>query len=265
MNRLTIIDKTGKKKLVNVPSWDAGYFVSAVSSYNDVAYTLTPLIYLDSGRTDSYSGSGSAWRNLSGSNYTATLTGSGGSIATYTTSSSGLLTFNASSSQYARISTDLGNLSSFTVVTWCKFAARPLAGINAIVTNAYGGGANLNYAIGTLNSANNNVYGGYFNSGWITSSVGISVNTGSWYNFAVTYDGSVLRYYVNGQLTSSNSSSAAAASSGLGVNIAKRWDSSTAPSDFISASVPVVAIYNSALTANNISDIYSQFKMRYIY
>lgn len=263
MQKLVVIGKDGKKKYVNVPSWDAGYFVSAVSSYNDVAYSLAPVLYLDSGRTDSYSGSGSLWRNISGSSaYDATLTGSGGSIATYSTASSGLLTFNPSSSQWASVA-DLGTLSNFTVNVWCKFYAPPNAGVNAIVTNRFPGGSVLNFAIGSV-STNNLIYGSYFNSGWITSSVGIAVQTGSWYNFTVSYNGSVLKYYVNGQLTSSNSSSAAATSTGAGINIAKRWDAS-ATSDFISASVPVVLIYNTALTDNNISDIYNQFKLRYVY
>ena len=100
MQKLVVIGKDGKKRFVNVPSWDAGYFVSAVSSYNDLAYTLSPVLYLDSGRIDSYSGSGSLWRNISGSStYNATLTGSAGSVASYSTASSGLLTFNPSSSQ----------------------------------------------------------------------------------------------------------------------------------------------------------------------
>lgn len=264
MNRLIIIDKTGKKKLVNVPSWDVGYFIGASSNYADVVYSFRPIVYLDSGRTDSYTGSGSSWRNISGSsNFNATLTGSGASIAAYTTSSNGLLTFNPSSSNWARVN-DIGTLSSFTVTTWCSFA-RPLnAGVNAVVTNAYGGGANLNYTIGTINSTNTLIYGGYYNNGWITSSVGIAINTGSWYNFTVSYNGSVLKFYVNGQLTSSVSSSTPAATSGLGINIAKRWDAS-AITDFISASVPVVAIFNTALTDTNIADIYSQFKNRYIF
>ena len=262
MQRLVVIDKNGKKKLVNVPSWDAGYFVSAVSSYNDVAYTLAPILYLDSGRTDSYSGTGTTWTNISGSStYNATLTGSGGSYATYSTSSNGILTFNPSSSQYATIN-DLGTLTNFTVTTWCKFITQPNAGINAIVTNKINGGADINYAIGTIKPSSGLIYGGYFHNTWITSSVGYAVNTGSWYNFTVTYDGSVLKFYVNGQLTSSNSSSAAPTSSGLGINIAKRWDTS-AVSDFISASVPVVAVYNKALTDANVADIYSQFKLRY--
>lgn len=262
MQKLVVIDKNGRKKMVNVPSWDAGYFVSAVSSYNDVAYTLAPIVYLDSGRTDSYSGTGTIWKNISGSSsYNATLTGSGGSYATYTTSSNGLLTFNPSSSQYAT-TPDLGTLNNFTVTTWCKFYTPPNAGVNAIVTNKINGGTNINYAIGTIKPSSNLIYGGYYNNAWITSSVGITVNTGSWYNFTVTYDGSVLKFYVNGQLTSSNSSSTAASSSGLGINIAKRWDTS-AITDFISASVPVVAIYNKALTDTNIADIYSQFKIRY--
>lgn len=263
MYKIVVIGKDGKKKFVNVPSWDAGNNTSTPSSYNDVAWSLAPLLYLDAGRTDSYKPSnGPLWLNLSGSAaYNATLTGSG-TYASYSTGSGGRLNFASASGQWASVN-DLGTLSNFTAIVWANLASLPVPGVDALITNRYVGSGSLNFAIGSLNSGDNQIHAGYYSGSWITSS-GYTATTNTWTNYAVTYNSSVLKFFVNGNLYSARSSSAAALSSGLGVNIAKRWDASGA-TDFITGSIPVAVVYNKALTDSNIFDIYSQFKIRYIF
>ncbi len=260
MNRLTIIDKTGKKKLVNVPSWDTGYFVGASSNYADVAYSLAPLLYLDSGRTDSYAGSGTTWNNISGSStYNGTLTGSVG-YPTYLTSSGGVLDFASASGQWVRVN-DLGSLPTFSVISWVNFDVVPQAGTNAIITNRYqAGDSYVNFTLGSF-GLDNKIVGGFWNGAW-RYPTGYTVSTNTWYNFAVTYDASTIRFYVNGSEYSNLSYAATVGTSTRGISIGKRWDSSIA-GDFIDGKIPVAIVYNKLLTATNISDIYNQFKSRY--
>lgn len=221
------------------------------------------MLYLDAGRTDSYKPSnGPLWLNLSGSAaYNATLTGSG-TYASYSTGSGGRLNFASASGQWASVN-DLGTLSNFTAIVWANLASLPVPGVDALITNRYVGSGSLNFAIGSLNSGDNQIHAGYYSGSWITSS-GYTATTNTWTNYAVTYNSSVLKFFVNGNLYSARSSSAAALSSGLGVNIAKRWDAS-GTTDFITGSIPVAVVYNKALTDSNIFDIYSQFKLRYIF
>ena len=269
MQKLIIVDKkTGKKRHVNVPSWDDGYTINAYSTYADVAYSLLPLLYLDVGRVDSYYGTGSTWRNIASGSapslYNALLTGSGGTTASFVNTNAGILNFASASSQYAVVSNDLGSLNNFTAIVWANLAAAPNPGTTALITNRYNGTSGVNFTIGSVTSSNSNVCGGFYTAsvGWITAgSFAPSPNT--WYNYAVTYDQRQVKFYVNGVLNASVSSSYSASSSGLGLNIAKRWDTSTS-TDFVTGSIPVAIVYNKALSDKNIFDIYGQFKLRYL-
>jgi Concanavalin A-like lectin/glucanases superfamily len=268
MRHLIVVDKkTGKKKHVNVPSWEDGYFINANSTYADVAYSLLPLLYLDVGRIDSYN-MGNTWKNIASGSapslYNALLTGSGGTSASFVNTNAGILNFASASSQYAIVSNDLGSLNNFTAIVWANLATAPAPGTSAIITNRYNGTNGVNFAIGSTTSSNSNIYGGFYTAsvGWITAG-GFAPAANTWYNYAVTYDQKQVKFYVNGVLNASVSSSYSASSSGLGLNIAKRWDAS-GTADFITGSVPVAIVYNKALTDRNIFDIYGQFKSRYL-
>lgn len=271
MQQIIVIGKDGKKKLVNVPShnlqvnqvgWDSG------GSYNDYANALYPLLYLDAGRIDSYNTSSytgypvstTTWIDVasSGSAQNGTLTNG----ASYSSDYYGTMNFVSASSQWVSVP-DLGSLPRFTVITFAKFDAVPVAGTNALVTNRFNvGDTNLNFAIGSF-GLDNKIVGGFFNSvlGW-KYPTGYTVSTNTWYMFGVTYDGTTIRFYVNGAEYSNTAVSATPATSTRGISIAKRWDTSVS-GDFFDGMIPVVLIYNNALSASDISLIYNQFAPRY--
>lgn len=271
MQQIIVIGKDGKKKLVNVPShnlqvnqvgWDSH------GGYNDYANALYPLLYLDAGRIDSYNTSSyngypvstTTWIDVgsSGSAQNGTLTN--GTL--YSSDYYGTMNFVSASSQWVSVP-DLGSLPRFTVITFAKFDAVPVAGTNALVTNRFNvGDTNVNFAIGSF-GLDNKIVGGFFTSvlGW-KYPTGYTVSTNTWYMFGVTYDGTTIRFYVNGAEHSNTSVTATPATSTRGISIAKRWDSSVA-GDFFDGMIPVVLIYNNALSASDISLIYNQFAPRY--
>lgn len=268
MQQIFVRGKDGKKKLVNIPShnlginqvgWDSG------GGYNDYASYLGPKLYLDAGRNDSYySGSlyqntGTTWKDVSGNNYNGTLNNG----VSYTSNYYGSLDFNRADGEWVNTA-DLGSMSTFSVITFAKFDVAPVLGVNALVTNRYNAGdTNVNFAIGSF-GLDNKIVGGFFTSalGW-KYPTGYTVSTGVWYMFGVTYDGATIRFYVNGAEYSNTAVVATPATSTRGVSIAKRWDSSTIPTDFFDGLIPVAIVYNKVISASDMTLIYNQFAPRY--
>ena len=268
MQQIFVRGKDGKKRVVNVPGYNVGINQVGWDSgggYNDYASSLNPVLYLDAGRNDSYySGSiyqntGNTWYNIGSTSYNGTLT----SGPTYSNVYGGTLQFNRADGEWVSVP-DLGSMSTFTAISFAKFDIAPVLGVNALVTNRYNAGdTNVNFAIGSF-GLDNKIVGGFFNSvlGW-KYPTGYSVSVDTWYMFGVTYDGATIRFYVNGAQYSTTAVVATPATSTRGVSIAKRWDSSTIPTDFFDGMIPVTIVYNKAISANDITLIYSQFAPRY--
>ncbi len=211
---------------------------------------------LDAGYTLSYLRSGSTWYDSSFSGYNATLINS----PTFSLSAGGILTFSATSSNYATIP-DFGNFSNgFTLEAWVYFNSIPTSNTYpAIITNAFSGGSYVGYSLGVMNTPwDGKITGGFYNGTWkISSGFAPSVNT--WYHFVTTYDNTNVKLYKDGVLYSQNNVGSSSISSGLGGYIAKRWDTS----DYIDGSIPIVRVYNRALTDSEITINYNSTKTRY--
>lgn len=265
MQQILIRGKDGKKKLVNVPGYNIGINEVGWDSgggYNDYAYYLGPIMYLDAGRNDSYySGSlyqntGTNWYNVSGKNYNGTLNNG----VTYSSNNGGILNYDGVN-DFVSVN-DLGSLANWSAVTWVKFDtlnANPT--VPAIITNRFGAGdTKLNFVIGFgLTAYSQTIKAGIFNAGWATTT-GYTVVTNRWYNFTATYDGSALKLYVDGVLFNSTATSIVAATSTRGVAIGKRWDAD----DCIDGSIPVAIMYNKAISASDVTLLYNQFAPRYV-
>ena len=228
-------------------------------NYNYPSIVTSGLVaLLDASFTTSYSKGGTGWRDLSDTQSTATLING----VSYLTNNNGSLSYSSSSLQYAELP-DLGNLSNFTVSCWFKLSTLPTtSGAAAVVANVYNG-SNLNFSVGLNNSPfSSNICGGFFNGAWRTTS-GFTPATGSWYSVDVTYNGSQIIQYLNGAEQSTLTYSGTAQSSGLGIRIGRRWDSSPSSVDFINGEIPFVSIYNRALSSSEILSNYNSIKSRY--
>lgn len=216
------------------------------------------ILSLDAADKNSYSGSGNAWNNLTGQGYNGTLQNG----VTYNTASNSL-SFSSASLQSVTGS-DLGALTNFTVETWFYLNTLPTtAGAACIVTNAFPGTTTqLNFSIGLNNSPTNaNIAGGFYNGAW-RSTAGFAPVINTWYCTAVTYNGTTVIQYLNGASQSTLSYTGTATTSNAGYRIARRWDTG-AGVDHINGLIPIVRIYNRALSATEILQNYNAQKSRF--
>lgn len=210
-------------------------------TYEDIVVSGLTMLY-DAATTLSYPLIGDTIYDLTiGNNNGSLLNG-----VSFSSEDEGVLVFSASSSQYITFD-DLGTLSGFSVGCWFKLNA-PLSASTfpSLVTNTYASGNNVNYTLGPIDTYSE-ITGGFYDSGWVNPE-GFTPEVGQWYYAVVTYDGGKVKLYKDGTLYSQVSSSASAISSGLGGSVGLGWNST----DYISANIPIVQIYNRALSATEV-------------
>jgi hypothetical protein len=183
--------------------------------------------------------------------------------------SNGSFKFNDGLTQSAH-GDDLGTLSNFTVDTWFKLNSLPSVGENPqIIINTFDGGhPYINFAIGFLNGPPiGNGWDGKISGGFFTDfpnywkyTDGFTPEIDTWYNVTLTYDEVYLKLYLDGALYSSASCTASAISSGLGIDIGKRWDIP----DLTDREIDVVKIWDGSLTSTQVLNNYNSINSRYI-
>jgi hypothetical protein len=110
------------------------------------------IYYVDAGNTSSYAGSGTTWNDLSGQNRTTTLYNG----PTFDSANSGSINFDGSN-DYAQIATGFNpNLTTKTMIAWCKLKSTTQQGGGLI-----GAGKNM----GSSDSFDTIVYN-ETNEGW---------------------------------------------------------------------------------------------------
>lgn len=238
-----------------------GAGITITPSYSVVTDGL--VFELDAGNVESYPGSGNNWYDLVGSD-DATLPNG----ATYSSSNGGILIFDRASSQSAHAG-DLagGALTTFTAETWVNFNVVDNTSGNATcaITEIYAS-TPINYSITNgLSGGDPNVWqGGYYggNGDWHLAGNFIPV-VDVWYCMAVTYDGTNVKFYVNGELNGTTASAVTPGSSGLGMHIGERWDAPFFPKSFLDGSVPVVRLYNRGLSGAEVNRNFNALRGRY--
>ena len=218
------------------------------------------VLSFDAADKNSYKGSGTTWKDLSGNANNATLTNS----PTFSNANIGTLTFARASTQYAETDSSISSLSNWTIESWVKFTTIPSANttVSAIVTNVFNG-SNINFSLTTDvdGSANKGIYVAFYNGTWRYAAFH-APSAGVWYHYIGTYDGATIKMYVNGSLYSSTAY-VGTSSSGGKVRIARRWDDAVTIGNFINGSIPIVRVYNTALTATEVLQNYTANKTRF--
>jgi len=218
-------------------------------------YPASLLVYLDSGNPSSYSGSGSLWSDLTSNDNDATLISS----PTYSSSFGGILQFDDASLEYATIP-NLGNLNQWTVEAWFRLTTSLTSKVTSIVSNQFDLINKLNFSLGTNNApSNRNLAVGFYDGSWRTT-VGVVPQVGVWYQMVGTYDGSVIRQYVNGVASGGTVNYVGTPQSGGQVRLMRRWDENLVASNLVDGDLAIVKIYNTALNSTEVLDNFNENK-----
>lgn len=230
--------------------------ISSTSAITTTPVTSGLRLNLDAGDPASYSGSGTTWTDLSGNSRNATWQVS----PTFSTSNGGTFDLNGTS-QFATTSSIASDV--FTVEVWAKFNALN-NNYACLVTNVYTGDK-INYSI--CFRGNSTITAAYHQSvtGWVGGQTGtFTPVVGTWYQFVYTVNKVGANYigtlYVNNTaITGTTSSTIAPGSDAAGMRIGRRWDTG----EYINGSIPVVRIYNRALSTTEIAQNYNAVLPRF--
>ena len=219
------------------------------------------VLNLDAGNPYSYAGAGTTWYDVSGNSFNATLINS----PTYTSDNGGVLNWASANSQYATVpmSSTL-RVASITEEVWVYLSG---TADQVFIGSQYGTSSNNSFAIWVQSGAfafGVNTGGNFYYSTIST------VSTGVWYNLTHTYNATTQLFYINGVLAATYNSAASgnisydtsntllaigADFNGTGYNVG--------PSVYTNGKMPVVRIYNIALSAAQVLQNYNATKGRF--
>mgnify|MGYP003341140093 CR=1 FL=1 len=223
------------------------------------------LIYVvDAANPKSYVSGSSTWTDLSPTTKPATFVTK---TPAYQTAGGGSLNFRDGDFGYGDTNYNFGNLSNWTVEAWARIGASLTGKVTTIVTNQFVS-TNLNFSLGTNNAgvvggnAQWNLVAGFFNGAW-RNTTGHQPPLNTWFQIVGSYNGSTLKQYHNGIVTSSLNYVGTSASNGS-VRIAARWDDLTqTTSNYFSGSIAIVKIYNRTLSDTEVLQNYNAVKQRF--
>ena len=214
------------------------------------------VLYLDAANTRSYSGSGTAWNDL-------TVNGNNGVLTngpTFNSSNGGSIVFDGSNDfVLCPNQTYLANITQFTMSAWMK---RNLS--NSIVI------------IGQIQSITNDIAFELFNDGRAYFEVGngsnsygyVSNNSTNWQQLTMVFDGGAttnenrLKGYINGVLVTLTFIGTIPATTGT-INTNLNIGAYIPSSYYSNGNISQVSIYNRALTAQEVLQNFNATKNRY--
>ena len=219
------------------------------------------VLNLDAGNIYSYAGAGTTWYDVSGNSFNATLINS----PTYTSDNGGVLNWASASSQYATVpmSSTL-RVASITEEVWVYLSG---TADQVFIGSQYGTGSNNSFALWLSGGT---FYFGVNTGGSFYNSASSAASTSTWYHLVHTYNATTQYLYINGVLTTTLNSAASgnisydasntllaigADFNGTGYNVG--------PSVYTNGKMPVVRIYNIALSAAQVLQNYNATKGRF--
>ncbi len=231
-------------------------FGGNVVNYNNPNEGL--LLYLDSTKLSSYNGSGDTWNDISGFENNATLVNS----PTFNSNNGGSIVFDDDSFQYGTVP-NIGNQNTWTVEIWFKITSSLFGKCTTLVTNEFDLNNKLNFSIGTnIFPTNSNICVGFFDGAWRTTN-GFAPNINTWYQVVGTYDGQVIRQYINGISSGGTVNYIGTPQSGGEIRLMRRWDGTVIKSNLADGHLSIVKIYNRALSSTEVLNSFNNNKIKY--
>ena len=235
-------------------------------------------LHLDAGNASSYPGSGTTWTDLIGSKV-FTLYGNGktspstGNPPTYNSANGGYLEFDNTNLQWARCTTSLSSINSYTVESWWNLNSNNITTSNfCVISEIYNN--RLNYSLGMGQIVSNKFFNFYNRTDnhqvFSTNNASTYFNTG-WLYMSGTYTNSTgkLNLYINGALAATEATSdefyrnAISSSAGIVIGADFSLGLEDTQYNFLGGSVAIVRIYNTALTSVQITQNYNAQRARF--
>lgn len=213
------------------------------------------ILRLDAAEPDSYPGTGTNWNDLSSSNIDGTLTNGVG----YSSANGGYLTFDGTN-DYVDTSNDLdpeadglfadtGN--AWSVSAWFK---DDYSTSGSIIAKSGGTGSVATFIVWAGGSSlNTRLRGG-------TILAIDTINTTSWYEVVITWNGTTAKAYLNGSFVD-NITVGAASNQAVTFKIGAAGGGT--PNNYFDGNISDVKVYNRALTADEIKQNFNALKGRY--
>lgn len=209
------------------------------------------VLHLDAGKKDSYPGSGTLWRDLSGNLNNGTLSGS----PAFSSVNGGSIVFDGSDDYVLLNSSILNN--TYTIDSWIYMLGNRftifsnLDNDTNVKSNQFGtdGSRNIYFQI----SLSNNTY--------FYTTTTTTLNTNQWYNLSFTRTGSVAKIYLNGvEITISVVGSS---SLNLQMYTSNYVVGRNTSSNYTNGYLPNLKIYNRSLSPSEVLQNYNATKSRF--
>jgi len=217
------------------------------------------LLHLDSRNTSSYPGTGSIWYDLSGNGFNGNLINS----PSFSDENGGIINLDGST-QWVELNSFVGaltNTSSYTILLYFRSIETSPSGniYNNAIFSMHKNYANR-YRIGAAPDSSKGLYHNFGCSGCpdTRAGSGINLHNNEWRTAVISKDtNSNAKFYIDNNLVSAASISGSPSpfNDVNQVSIGQEFDGSNR-SDHFEGSIPVVMVYNKALTAGEISQIY---------
>jgi hypothetical protein len=211
-----------------------------------------PVMYLDAGNPSSYSGSGTAWDDLTVNNTDATLIAS----PAYTSGAGGYFTFNGTT-QFATVAGSPMNTTAYSKCVWFQIATT--ATDNNLLSSNTGGHFMF------FGAGRSNMYCGH--TAWtnpITSFPSVTtfvINT--WYFACLTFSTAAgMTLFVNGAFDSTYTAQTTAPTGGQ-MLLAAFQDLGGTPGNALSGRIAQSWVYNRVITSTEQSVLFSQTRGLY--
>jgi hypothetical protein len=211
------------------------------------------VLALDAADKNSYIGSGTSWRDLSGNSYNGTLTNG----PTFNGGNGGSIVFDGVD-DYVVTSNFTPNFSTKTLSGWVKLSSISQQGGGLITLQSTDGTVFDSIVYNEIGQGWGFGSNGFSRTGW--SGV-LETSTSAWVNITATYENSNYRLYRNGSLIQTLTSFGAL-NFNFNSNIQLGYRH-LGSSGYLSATIAQGIIYNRALTATEILQNYNATKSRF--
>jgi hypothetical protein len=229
-------------------------------NYSPKVVTDGLVLYLDAANPNSYVSGSTTWRDISRGGSIGTLTNG----PTYSSANGGSIVFDGTNDYVTLGSSSLFTLgNNFTLNSWVYPTSVGSSNGDEIFSLATGVGSPfISYGLEWMNNNKFRFSIGNTSDVFLTYQSTDTYTLNNWYNVMGTYNGSTVVLYINGILQNSTSISTTIKYANNILTIGT-WNYDISPSNAFAGRIPIIQLYNRALSATEIRQNYNATKTRF--